>query len=264
MSDEYLAEADEAGLLRTIGGHAYVAGPYTNPSTGVAHVLVEYCAPEIVREPAKLAALTEQLELSFGIDQPIVLRVDGAVELPEPWRQNLTYVRYVAPEPPAHDGADCVIAPAAAEHLPQVTEWLVRALADAVEDARAEADLEGLRTLAKSIVEMPGRVSYVAVRDGVAVGHLTLNEDAWDDVRGASFVELLDSLVEEVPGKRQVLDALTAAAVGHAAGRGPLVGHVVHGKGELVEKNAQRVVESLLRKGWVVDHRYWIRGGSDD
>ncbi|PRY41797.1 hypothetical protein [Umezawaea tangerina] len=260
----YVDAARESGLLRTVAGRSYVAGAYTDAVTGRRQVLVEYADHGLVEDPALLAELTGVLVAGHDDADGLLMRTGPWVELPRPWRTQVTYVRLAGGSPSDVDLAasaadvDFEVTTAGPEHDPLVLGWLERAFHAAGDEIEADVAATDAATAARSVLEQRGRVSLLVWHRGEPVGHATLLCAAHDEVTGTDFVELVDSLVEPVVDVRAATTALTAAAGEHAAGLGlPLFGNVVHPVGDSSGK-AERVLASLRRRGWRVSHRYWF------
>ncbi|MFD8718534.1 GNAT family N-acetyltransferase [Streptomyces sp. NPDC059629] len=256
VTAEYWSGAEAAGTARLHRGLRFVAGTFTDPLTEDRGVLVEYAEPPALAAPEALNSLVLDVAADGGVPRgQAQLRAPATAVLPPPWRPTLTYVRLVRalPEVPLDHGT--AIVPAGPEHRAAVTEWLERAVRQGAHDAGLEPGGEAVREAAAETLADPGLRSLVAVRDGIALGHAVVRTGAVDAVTGEDFVELWDVLVEpSVPGAGTVRNALTGAAAELARNAGlPLIGHVVHGRGE----HGTRVLATLRDHGWQSDHVYW-------
>ncbi|MBL1097949.1 hypothetical protein [Streptomyces coffeae] len=253
----YLKAADAAGLLHTLDGHRYVAGAHTDPVTGAHQTLIEYADRALIEDPRLLARLR-------GTDSSpataMVLRTPADLELPEPWRRQMTYVQLTTVAESAEDEAvDEAVRESDAVGDGLVREWLVRAFQTAGAQTGAPVSREAAALeAAESVLDRPDRVSLLYVLEGKPIGHATLLTDTADEVTGQACSELVDVLVEPGPAQRAALAALTAAAAhrAHAAGL-PLVGHVVHAVEDAERDHATHVLNSLGRRGWVPTHCFW-------
>ncbi|PGH41749.1 hypothetical protein GA0070622_0643 [Micromonospora sediminicola] len=245
----YLSRMAEVGALRMLDGSPVVAGAVVEPVTGESYCLVEYCDDRLLVEPRRRQELLRHLAVEFPDAARAVVRASAGTDLPPPWAPHLTYVRHRGVG--ADEGATVEVRAAepADDHL--IEDWLARALIAA---APRSVDPARPVEVAAGILAAPDRRSYVTLADDRPVGHVTLLLDALDDVTGRPFVELLDILVEPRFAGRAVTDALVAASATEAAALGrPLLGHVVHGPDQA---HGDRVVCSLIGKGWVTDHRF--------
>ncbi|MFE3995793.1 hypothetical protein ACFXPW_29455, partial [Streptomyces goshikiensis] len=101
-SAEYLAAADEAGLLHRSEGLVYVAGAYREPLTGVEQCLVEHADPRLLRAaPAFLDALFAR----FPECTEAIVRVPGADDPHPVLTRHLSYLALPAAAGSAPPGA---------------------------------------------------------------------------------------------------------------------------------------------------------------
>ncbi|GAA3885700.1 hypothetical protein GCM10022243_58150 [Saccharothrix violaceirubra] len=242
MNTAYREAAARAGLLRSLAGAEYVAGESADPLLGTSRWLVEYADDRILDDPALLDAMLTEL----GAEHTVLLRTEGDRVLTGPWTRRLTYLR-LDEEPTAGTSAlHC--GPEADGDGPLVAEWLARALLA----GEATADPADVRAAVAAIRDAPDRRTLVVRRGTTTIGHATLLTDAYDEATGDDFVDLVDILVDSEPDRRDATAQLVAASWRVAAELGrPLVGNVVHHSG------GQRVLDSLLRRGWTVCHTYW-------
>lgn len=266
VSAEYLRTARDAGVLGHLDGRPFVAGLDYDEAGGERQCVVEYCHPQLLCDGAeRLAAV---VSAQFPTAEVLVLRTPGDIRMPPPWLAHLTYVRFVgaSPVPPDATVATVTVSPADRRHDGPILGWLVRAFEGYGDDQHHSGGPDEILAAARRVLDAPDRRSYVAVVDGVVVGHVTLLCDAYDDVAVGCHVELLDVLVDaEPPLRGAALGVLTAAAVAHANRLGlPMLGHVVHPTAEPDRARGEDVVRTLLERGWIVDHRYWRRGRPAD
>jgi hypothetical protein len=237
VAPSYLAAAEQAGLLETLHGHAYVADTYQEPLLDEQQVLVEYCAPELLLDPSGMDELTALLLSANPDAAAVVVRTPGTVV------------------------ADVAVGLAVAERDDRVIAgWLARAFTDGVADQEVVADAETVDAITEHYLHVPDRVSYVATRDGRPVGHATLLCAAHDNVTARDHIELLDVLADlaEPADRRSVTAALTRAAIAHAERAGsPLIGHVVHPARGVAPGRGEAITGALVEQGWCVDHVYW-------
>ncbi|MEU8825723.1 hypothetical protein [Streptomyces sp. NPDC048636] len=250
----YLKTADAAGLLHTLDGHHYVAGAHTDPVTGQHQTLIEYADRALIENTDLLTRLCERF-MGSSPATTILLRTPADLDLHEPWRRLMTYVRLADAAESTMDTA--VREPDAVEH-DLVRDWLVRAFLAAGTQTGASVAQETAREAAESVLARPDRVTLLYVLEGKPIGHATLLNDAADEVTGQPCSELVDVLVEPGPTQRTALAALTAAAArrARAAGR-PLVGHVVHATEDGAQDHGTHVLDSLGRRGWLPTHCFW-------
>ncbi|MCW5250342.1 hypothetical protein [Streptomyces sp. SHP 1-2] len=282
--ERYLAEAADAGLVEHADGRRYVAGAYVDPLSNERQLLVEYCDEELLAAPEWPARLVERASALDPAVAAVVLRVPGTVLLPEPWERTLSYVLHpadrtgpgpgdlTAPGPgPADVGPEVPglaigpLAPGPEEDL--VTRWLTRAMVDGGADRGDAVDADAAARIAREFLDAPDRRTCVARLDGAAVGHATLLCDVRDEVTRRRAVELVDILVDIPDPVRRgaVIAALTRAALAHAHRLGlPLLGHVVHPATHVAAGHGERIVASLLTRGWNLDHVFWRRSLTHD
>lgn len=255
----YLAASRESGLLRDLDGCPFVAGEYQDETGGERQCLVEYCHPRLLAGGA--ARLVTVLREEFPAAGVLVLRASGDVAMPAPWLAHLTYVRLADGGPPRTAPGEISVVPADPGHDELILRWLIRAFEAYGDEQQHRGSPDDIGAVARRVLAADDRRSYVAVMNGDVIGHVTLLCDAYDDVSGRRHVELLDSLVDaDGPAHGAALAALTRAAAEHAAGEGlPLIGHVVHPTPAELRAKGDAIVSSLLRRGWVIDHRYWRR-----
>lgn len=256
VSEEYLAEAAGADLLRECRGHQYVVGLFTDPISGQRQCLVEYCEAGLLARPESVELLLDEVGREFPGADPVLLRTPAGVRMPESWIRSITYVRHeAAPVPAAPPPTGIEVVPSGPEHDPFVLDWLSRALHDGYLDQQWSVAWEPVREAAAEILASADRRGFVALVDGVPVGHVTLRWQGLDEVTRESQIELVDMMVE--PGSdRAASGALVAAAVLAAARDGrPLVGNVVHPVAE--PDRGRRILDGLLGRGWLVDHTMW-------
>lgn len=262
----YLAEAADSGLLRELHGHPYVVGTYHDPLADEVRGLVEFCDPRLVEDASRLDDLVVRLRQDCPEAVRLLLRVPGDLRLRPPWSPQITYLRYVGGQgdhagdhrPP--DG--CAVRPAAgARELALVEEWLLRAFLRGYADQGAAAGAQAARGAVRETLEVPERVSFVAVPDGRPVGHATVCP-GHDTVTDRPYLDLVDILVDldDAPARRSASAALTRAAIDHAHRLDlPLIGHVVHPDREVDPTQGERVVAALTARGWRTDHAFWRR-----
>ncbi|WP_406841528.1 GNAT family N-acetyltransferase (plasmid) [Streptomyces sp. AHU1] len=248
----YLERARQAGLLDEILGHQYVADKYDDPVSGRPQLLVEYCDPGLPGNPEALDALRDRLRERHGQAEAVLLRVPDGVPLPQPWRPRFTYVRHDRRPDPAP--ADPVVRVRAARPADAtlVRDWLVQAFRNAYPGQEVDAEHSGIAdTMANH-----GRLSFIAEVAGEPVGHGTVLTDERDEVTGEAFAELVDILIDDAEHRRAATSALVAA-IADATGERRLCGHVVHPHEPAAARQADTVLQSLLRSGWSVDHAFW-------
>ncbi|MDT0446390.1 hypothetical protein [Streptomyces johnsoniae] len=275
-SPDYLAAAAEAELLHRLHGQCFVADEQHDPLLDERRLLVEFCAESILKDATRLAEALRIAGAGNRAARPILVRAPAHVTLAEPWHRHVTYLRHTggpadaSPEDPArHRQAPLAVRPAApATDEAAIARWLVKALIDGSAGHGVAADPATADAVARDIIEAPDRVSFVATQgDGPAIGHLTLLGEAHDPVTGRDYIDLVDVLVEGDAGARRAgTAALTAAAIAHARNaRLPLIGNVIHPAPHLAAGHGDRVVASLVARGWEVDHVFWRRpAGPDD
>ncbi len=256
-TDEYLLAADGAGLMRSLDDHTYVAGAYTDPVSLDTSVLVEYADLDLYADPAALDRLCEQLVDLFPDCTSVRIRCRNDTMLASPWRPTVSYMRYVGGGTAA-DGSTATITVERAGHdLDGAIQcWLVRALTQGSNALGKVADADRAREQADHILAAPGRTSFVALHAGAPIGHLTLVPDAFDDVIGETYVDLVDMLVETHESAKEARAGLVSAAIEESSAlRMPLIGTVIHAE----DGHGEKVVEGLIRSGWEVAYRDWVR-----
>lgn len=263
----YLAAADDAGLLQHLHGHPFVAGERHDPLLEERQLLIEFCATELLTVPHRFAEVLELASHGAPSADAIMVRAPESVRLPGPWRRHTTYVQSsgplrATPSPaqgltvrraePGQDDAD-------------VARWLAQAFVDGSADHGVTADGGVAGDLAREFLDAPDRVSYVACLDGRVIGHATLLCAADDPVTGRQYVDLVDVLVEaEDAVRRQATGMLTEAASVHAHGLElPLLGSVIHPASPSGPGDGDRIVTSLVARGWAIDHVFWHLPGAN-
>ena len=256
---EYLAAAEASGLLSRLDDRPMVAGGYDDPLTGERLCFIEYCDPVLLADSERMAQVTTELCRRFPQAIGILARVPAHVRLSAPWRVTVTYIRLPDDAPGPDPGAVHVV-PATAGYDEVITGWLVEALLAGYGSRAGEVDAGAVVAVTRDMLAAPDRRSYVALRDGEPVGHVTLFRDATDEVTGEVVVDLFDVLVEPATGAdlSTTTAALVAAAVREAREVGrPLQGNVLHRADD--EQAGQRVLDSLARRGWLANHAMWRR-----
>ncbi|MGF1431532.1 hypothetical protein [Kitasatospora sp. LaBMicrA B282] len=256
VSDAFLAAADEAGLLHRPGGLTLVAGPYQDPLTAEWQCLVEHADPALLADPAGLLATLREL---FPDCTSAVVRVPGGLR-PELLEPQISYLHRPAdaPAPPAPAAPGPEVRESDGSHDHLVRGWLARAIGDAQQDRGEDADPDAVRRAVEEIMAAPGRRTWLVHVDGhpAPAGHATVVTDAFDDVSGADFVDLVDILIDPPAVQRSAQAALVAVCAAVAAERGlPLVGNVCHHGGPGPEPGAA-VVAALRAHGWQPSYQY--------
>ncbi|MBP0932260.1 hypothetical protein J0X20_01155 [Streptomyces sp. KCTC 0041BP] len=258
-SAEYLAAADEAGLLHRSEGLVYVAGAYREPLTGVEQCLVEHADPQLLRAaPAFLEALFAR----FPECTEAIVRVPGADDPHPVLTPHLSYLALpAAASGSAPEGAPApglTVAPDEARaHDAAVHDWLRRAMETAAAGRGLSTLPEAVRAAVDDLLDSPGRRTFVVYADGrdQPVGHATLSVDAHDDPSGTDFVDLVDILIDDPALRPAAIAALVRACARVADGLGlPLLGNVCHGLDEAGRSGA--VVTALEARGWRRTHQY--------
>jgi hypothetical protein len=253
----YLDRARDAGLVHEIAGRTAVVGIFADTVGGERQGLIEYCDPQLLGDNAR--TLAAAVTAAFPAVDVLVLRTSDECELEPPWQAHLTYVRHepASVTEPAAPADGLTVRPAEARDDLKILDWLVRAFEAYGEEQAHHGEPDEVRDKARTVLAAPDRYSYVALADGVPIGHVTTLSEADDDVTGRLYVELLDILVDADPPTRSAATAaLQDAAVRHAARLGrPLIGHVVHSTRD--DSKARAIVKALRGRGWTVDHRYW-------
>lgn len=249
----YLEAATSVGLLAELDGVPYVAGEYVDPVSRRRRVLVEYCDGGLVDTGAARDRLRAALAEAFPGNDSALVRVDATTPddllAGSGWTRELVYVGYEGPvEPPTAD-----VRLERQEDRAFVRDWLERAFTLAQHQLGSPGD--GAAEAAAATMAHPARRTYVVGPSPEAdpIGHATLLTDAVDEVRGVGFVELLDALVEPEHDVRALVSALVAVCAAYARQEGrPLVGHVV-----ATPEAGDRVLGSLLRRGWRTWHSFY-------
>lgn len=256
-TDEYLHAADGAGLMRSLDDDTYVAGAYTDPISLDTSVLVEYADPGLYTDPAALDRLHTQLVDLFPDCTSVRIRCRNDAMLANPWRPAVSYMRYVGDRTPADGSFAAITVERAGHDLDDAIQcWLTRAFTQGSNALGKVADADRAREQAEHILAAPGRTSFVALHAGAPIGHLTLVSDAFDDVIGETYVDLVDMLVETHDRAKEARAGLVRAAIQESSAlRAPLIGTVIHAE----DGHGAQVVEGLVRSGWEVAYRDWVR-----
>ncbi|MEU3028133.1 hypothetical protein ACPCBC_16480 [Streptomyces incarnatus] len=256
--DDYLAAADEAGLLHRIDGLVYVAGAYHEPLTGIDQCLVEHVDPRLLHAaPAFLEALFAR----FPQCAEAVVRVPGADDPHPALTPHLSYLSLPFDAAPAAQDTDAPglrIAPdETREHDRAVDDWLCRAMVTGAAGRGLTTRPEEVRAAVDALLDSPGRRTFVVYADGgdQPVGHATLCVDAHDDPSGTDFVDLVDILIDDPVLRPAAITALVRASALLARDLGlPLLGNVCHGLDEAGRSGA--VAVALEARGWRRTHQY--------
>ncbi|MGW2425841.1 hypothetical protein ACWC0C_42595 [Streptomyces sp. NPDC001709] len=255
---DYLAAADEAGLLHRTDGLVYVAGPYHEPLTGLDQCLVEHADPRLLRAAP---AFLEELFARFPQCTEAIVRVPGADDPHPALTPHLSYLSL--PAGAAHAPQDArtpglrVVADEAREHDRAVHDWLCRAMVTGAAGRGLTTRPQEVRAAADALLDSPGRRTFVVYADGGdhPVGHATLCVDAHDDPSGTDFVDLVDILIDDPVRHPAAIAALVRACALLAEGVGlPLLGNVCHGLDEAGRSGA--VATALEARGWRRTHQY--------
>ncbi|MFD3723223.1 hypothetical protein [Streptomyces sp. NPDC058674] len=256
--DDYLAAADEAGLLHRADGLLYVAGAYREPLTGVEQCLVEHADPRLLRAaPAFLEALFAR----FPECTEAIVRVAGADDPHPVLTPHLSYLSL--PVEAGRTPADAptpgltVVPDEARARDAAVHDWLRRAMDTAAADRGLTTLPEAVRAAVDALLDSPGRRTFLVYADGrdQPIGHATLCVDAHDDPSGTDFVDLVDILIDDAALRPAAIAALVQACARVADGLGlPLLGNVCHGLDEAGRSGA--VATALEARGWRRTHQY--------
>jgi hypothetical protein len=262
LTSAYLDAARRAGALTRVAGAPCVMGETTDSLNGERSCLVEYADPRALARPGWAAELLARaVELCPGT-HGVIMRTPPGVELPAPWTRHLTYLRHDGPPQPPRLGPDAgggiPVAVATSEQIPRVRDWLADAFQTGARDQGLHVERDTAVEHADRLLAVPGRHSLVASSAGRPVAHATMLPFT-DDVTGTDYTELFDVLVSPSADVRTTTAALVDACLAHTARAGlPLLGNVIHQRTRTAETDTgNRVVSSLLRKGWRVDHSYW-------
>ncbi|MEH0516882.1 hypothetical protein QBC31_40405 [Streptomyces sp. B21-079] len=259
-TDHYLERARRAGLLDEVRGHRYVADQYDDPFTARPQVLVEYSDPGLAEDAEALGELCDLVRKRHTAAEAVLLRVSDGVPLPEPWRPRLTYIRHdrstdvTTPRSSSSSSSTVSVRPAVPDDDARVHAWLVQAY----RNAYPGHEVDSQHDLIRAVLTDPGRLSFIAHVAGAPIGHGTVLTGERDEVTGEAFAELVDILVDDAEYRREATSALVAAAVQATAGR-RLCGHVVHPHEPEPARHAAKVLQTLLRTGWSIDHAFWER-----
>lgn len=267
--EEYLLAASGAGLLHTApGGGRYVAGVLERDGAP-PQCLVEYCDAALLGDGA--AALLAEVRTRFPLARSLLLRLPADVTLPHPWRPDITYLRYARPAGTGRAGSSGEtdgsagtggtppgsLRPAVPQDDPLLHAWLRQALERGARDRGEEPSGAALRAGAGELLASPARESWLYLRDGAPVGHITVRTEETDEVTGEAYVDLVDLLVEP-PFVREATPPLVAAAARRAGELGrPLWGNLIHSAAD--PGHSARTLRRLEQTGWQPDHRFWHR-----
>jgi hypothetical protein len=261
----YLAAAADAGLLHHLHGHPFVAGEHHDPLLEERQLLIEFCAEDLLADPHRLGEIIEVASQGVPGADTVLVRVPESVRLPGPWRRHTTYLRCRGPLRTTSSPPQGVVVRRAGPERgdADVARWLAKAFVDGSADHGLTADAGMAGDVARQFLDAADRVSYVACLDSRVIGHATLLCSATDSVTGRQFVELVDVMVEaEDAVRRRATGMLTEVASVHAHGLGlPLIGNVIHPAAHGAPGQGDRIVASLVARGWVVDHVFWRLSG---
>ncbi|WP_330456139.1 nucleotidyltransferase family protein [Streptomyces sp. NBC_00820] len=271
--DEFLTAAQRAGVRHSWGGFGYVGDRYTDALTGEVSYLVEHLDPGVLTAPEQLTAFADHVLGECPGADAVLLRVPGHHTPPDPWTRRLTYV-VKSDDSDAEDsgaegggpadsgvadsgveGSGVAVRAANDDDASDLARWLADAFQTGAGDQGHPVERGTALEQAAEVMAAPDRCSFVAHKDGVALGHATLLLDARDDVDGTTFVNLVDILIEGPAERRAATTALVRVCAEKAAAAGrPLIGNVIHhwsgGRGD-------RVVGALTADGWRTHHEYW-------
>lgn len=264
-TEAYLETAKAADLLHTLHELPYVAGLCSDPVSGERQCLAEYCHPDLLRNEDWCCELAARLADGFPDADLIIARSRDGQDLARPWRKLVTYLYYDGEPVMGGDQRDSavVISTPGLAHMGLVRQWLARALRAGYDSQERFADADGVRGAADVILGDEHRRSYLALAEGQPVGHLTLLTNAYDDITGTEYFDLVDMLVE--PGEYAASarrELISAAAADAAAAGMRLIGNVTHASASADADDGQRVVDSLLSRGWRVGQTDWQWCGS--
>ncbi|CAM5603424.1 MULTISPECIES: GNAT family N-acetyltransferase [Streptomyces] len=257
----YFDAARDAGALTRVAGARCVMGAATDSLNGEHSCLVEYADPQALARSGWAAELLAHAMRVHPTVHGVLLRTEPGVELPAPWTRHLTYLRHDGP-PEDHrtdpDAGDVTIAAATTDQTALVLGWLADAFQAGARDQGIDVGRDTAHDHASQLLAVPGRHSLVAATAGQPVGHATMLPFT-DDVTGTEYTELFDVLVRPTADVRTITAALVDACLAHVARTGlPLLGNVIHQRVTAgASDRGDRVVASLLKKGWRTEHCYW-------
>jgi hypothetical protein len=248
---EYLSASSAAGLLRELAGAHYVAAEQIEPNTGERYCFVEFCDSPLLTSRELREEFLRALAAEFPWAGSAVVCTSAHADLDLHWQRLLTYFLWtpgrVVPPPPSR----AQVRPATDLELPRLVNWLARSFT-ATAEQRAQRATDPAQ-LASGILAEPDRRSWISWSAAGPVGHATVLTGALDLIRGQTFIELLDILVEPArEDRRERAVELLATVRNYAASvRKPLLSNVVHLSGDLeaVSRDWQ-VADSLYRTGW--------------
>jgi hypothetical protein len=257
----YLALVTGNGLLRQGGPGRYVVGTTTDAVTKQTSCLVEYADPVLLVGDG-IGWLSRQLHADFPDVDALVVRTDASVVLPSPWSPYMTYVRWTGPAV-GEVGQDVAVRPVDDGALHLVRGWLVEAVREGARLRGCAAEEHHADALVGDVLARPHRRSFLATVDGRPIGHATMLTEAFDDVTATRYVDLFDTLVAAPEYRRAAVARLVAECVRVAGELGlPLLGNVVHERPGLgYDGTGARIRDSLLQRGWTVNHQFWWAPG---
>ena len=248
---EYLATSASAGLLRQVDGTHYVVAEQVEPNTGERYCFVEFCDSPLLTSRELRETFLHTLAAEFPWAECAVVCTSAHADLDLHWQRLLTYFLWtpgrIAPTGPSR----ALVRPATELELPRLVNWLTRSFTrTAAQGARQATDPA---QLASGVLAEPDRRSWISWSGAEAVGHATVLTSALDLIRGRTFIELLDILVEPARDDRRerAVELLTAVQNYAAAVRKPLLSNVVHLSGDVEAASRDwQVADTLYRTGW--------------
>ncbi|MCC8251531.1 hypothetical protein [Saccharothrix luteola] len=256
VAPDLAEELSTSGLLARLHDELAVITEDTDAITGQRRALAVLLKSTGRGVADLLPRLADVARLRFpGVDRMMtVVPARRIVPAPRSGHPHMRYVLATDAVALADPDGDWSVRPAGRTDISDVLPLLVEAMVDgyrvagtAVGEAQVEADARRLfdRAVEDGIV-------FVAHDDEGFAGHVTIVPDR-DELSGLDRLELFDLFVPRHRRGTPASRLLTSAALRYARNRGlPLRGYV-SGHGPAPD----RVLDSLLGKGWVRDTTYW-------
>ncbi|HEX4253210.1 MAG TPA: hypothetical protein VH008_35435 [Pseudonocardia sp.] len=255
---EYLSTSAAAGLLRQVDGAHYVAAEQVEPNTGERYCFVEFADTPLLTSPELRGAFLLALATEFPWAESAVVCTSAHADLDLHWQRLLTYFLWTPGRTAPARPSQSLVRPATDLELPRLVNWLTRSFTRTAPQ-RAQRASDPAK-LASGILAEPDRRSWISWAGAEAVGHATVLTSALDLIRGQTFIELLDILVEPTRDDRRerTLELLATVQNYAEAARKPLLSNVVHLSGDLEAASRDwQVAGTLHRTGWTEHDVYY-------
>ncbi|MCU1640728.1 MAG: hypothetical protein JWN03_1003 [Nocardia sp.] len=255
----YLEAAETAGLVHRLGDLPVVAGLHVDALTGENQCLVEYADRALLTD---IPGLLDQLFRRFPSCTSTVVRLPADIG-PSPYLEPvISYLRFLPDRSrtaATPSGTALRIALDDGSFDEQVRAWLAQALIVAQSDRGNAADVDAVTSAVTGIMSAPARRTWTVHTAGrrEPIGHATALIDAFDDVTGTAFVDLVDILIDDPAQVRAATAALVDACAAEAGRLGlPIIGNVCHPSTFEGRDPAAETITKLCRRGWRPVYRY--------